>query len=150
MINELKEKLFVTVLLFEILTWQYRFRSNTAVGMNLDCVYNGFETISRIQISVARNAPLEWITKQFLNKDIQNMSRHMLPKFVVTTDNTVLNLSISNGVTSRDNKSAESVVVNCNLHHNGPFNAISEIQAKMEDWRNDKSIIISHLKDILG
>lgn len=100
-------------------------------------------------VSVVREKPLEWITKQFLNKNLQNIEGHMLPRFIINVDYAVLSLSIMDGVVPHDNKNTESVIIDCNLHHNGPFRSPSEIQAKMEDWQKDKSIIISHLKEIL-
>ena len=95
--------------------------------------------------------PDEWLMTRFLkdgpwmNRDYQLIS--MIPRFVFSTDNAVLNLAFSNQVVS-PGQSVSAVSVDCNVHHEGPLNATELIEA-IGQWKSRQTLITSTL-DVLS
>lgn len=81
-------------------------------------------------VSIIREDPLGWITKRFLKADYSpDAGLYMMPKFIIKSEKNMLNLNFSHRKTPQGNE----VVIDCNVHHNGPFDPKSLCQ-EIEKW----------------
>ena len=100
-------------------------------------------------VSVIRQDPSRWINERFLKFDPWDKEFRMMPRFSVDMGGATLNLSMhSQGVSSKDS-SRESVIVDCNLHHEGPYD-IDVLQAKIRKWGAERVRIANALDKVLG
>lgn len=99
-------------------------------------------------ISVIRQDPNKWINDRFLKFNPWDKDFHMMPRFSVSLGGATLNLSIHGEKVSRKGSSQKSVVVDCNLHYGGQFNAVS-LCDKLSGWEVEKKCIVDTLDKIL-
>lgn len=100
-------------------------------------------------VSVMREDPLQWLTDRFLSVDLPDVKMHMMPRFTADLDGAVLNLRMNGGDVMRDGGNKSSVVIDCNLHSDGPFKADSLCDA-IRRWVDDQDRIAVVLGKILG
>ncbi len=77
-------------------------------------------------VSMIRNNSQEWLTKRFLKTSSQDTKLYMMPKFIITNKEYVINLVFS----SRKNN---EVVVNCNVHYNGKLDH-ALLSQRINEW----------------
>ena len=102
-------------------------------------------------VSIELANPDKWLTRQFLkpgpwDQDILHPIR-MIPKFILTYDDVVLNVAFSGQVTPPRSSTAE-VVVQCNVHHDGPHNA-AELREAIGKWNIHQKTIIDAMNILL-
>ena len=103
------------------------------------------------RVSILHKNPIQWITEQFLKKSLHSHELFMLPRFTMNVDDATLSLQFDAGWAIRNRiKNTSSVLIDCNLHYNGPFDSASLLQNKISQWVKSKNIISSQLDKILG
>lgn len=80
-------------------------------------------------LQITQDEPLKWLTERFLNADSYNDGLYMLPKFIKDLGENKIGLDFNYQNTSDEN----SIVIDCNSHHIGPFTSSSLCQ-KIEEW----------------
>ncbi len=110
--------------------------SYQAIGLN--CV-----------VSIENNEPLQWMTQKFLKSEQLDNNIEMIPRFIIKTDKATLNLNFRWKTMRRGDKKTPSVVIDCNLHHDGPFDSVESMEHVLTGWGRAKNIIESKLNEIL-
>lgn len=100
-------------------------------------------------VSIANENPLQWMTQKFLDVKLRTRDITMMPRFVINTDNGVLNFSFGDGTVRRDGEQTRSVIVECN-HHFAGLSSVKDAQHILGTWENSKNIITSKLKEVVG
>ena len=108
-------------------------------------------------VSAESGDPGGWLTRRFL-KDGPWSKRNqrpvsMIPRFRLDTGGPVLNLAFGDQlVAQRDAESSDSIScisVDCNVHHEGPLNAV-ELRDAIGLWKSHQSLIVKTLDTLLG
>lgn len=100
-------------------------------------------------VSVIRQDPSRWINERFLKFDPWDKEFHMMPRFSVDMSEATLNLSMHSQKVSRKGSSQESVIVDCNLHYEGQFDA-AVLHTKIHKWGAERVRIVNALDKVLG
>ena len=105
------------------------------------------------EISLSREDPQQWLIDQFLKSDI--LLKHdlnilgMVPKFTLAMDDALLHVTLSGGNAQRGvDKSESAVIIDCNLHFEGPLNSV-ELREEIQQWPSSQDSIVSVLKRLL-
>ena len=107
-------------------------------GLGLNCV-----------LSVAREDPSRWITDKFLKINLPDTDLRMMPKLSMSLGDVTLNLSLGAGDAKREGSSVSSVIIDCNLHRNGPFDA-EPLRNAIRQWKDTQNQFTAKLDMILG
>lgn len=99
--------------------------------------------------SVIREDAASWITQHFLDEAFRSQELTMQPKFTVSTGDAILNLVFRAEEVSRSNEMYESVIIDCHIHHHGPFSS-ADLKTKILGWKSGKDTIYSRLVTMLG
>ena len=110
--------------------------SYQAIGLN--CV-----------VSIENEEPLQWMTQKFLKPRQLYNKVEMIPRFIIKMDKAMLNLSFGKKIVRRGDKETSSIVIDCNLHHEDPFDSVESMQHVLTGWKRTKNIITSKLSEIL-
>ena len=89
-------------------------------------------------VSITHDDSLEWITKRFLKADSHTAGFYMMPRFIRDTGESKLKLSF----TSKKVSGQDNIIIDCNVHYDGPFDHKS-LRDKIKGWPG-------HQKDIKG
>lgn len=100
-------------------------------------------------VSVVYQNPSEWITKRFLKFAPWDEKFYMTPRFSIDMTGAKLNLDIHSKEVSRKGDSYSSVVVDYNLHYDGPFDTAS-LCDRIHGCTDNKRQIADVLGKILG
>ena len=107
-------------------------------GLGLNCI-----------VSIIHEEPRRWLTQQFLKASSLSEKLYMAPRFTMDMEEAILNLNFGYERMSHDKSSpANSVIIDCNLHHDGPFDPAS-LRDKIDRWTDRQKKIASVLDDIL-
>ena len=103
-------------------------------------------------VSITRENPRQWLKERFLKPGSWDKRLYIMPRFTINlNDKSILNLSVDSGQSSQGKSDQHSsVIVDCNLHYDGPFELVSQIRSIMSQWPNSKKNISAVLNDILG
>lgn len=102
-------------------------------------------------ISIINNEPDQWIIQHLLASKLHTKVQSVRPQFLVKENDKVLIFAFRAGQISRGNKDKiKSVIINCNIHHTGPFDSIKLLQDKILGWPDYKDIISHQLTKFLG
>ena len=97
-------------------------------------------------ISIPRDEPQEWITKQFLKPALYDTRTQLVPKFIIKNKKNTLTLEFSYDQQYGKN----SITVKCNIHYNGPHKSTS-LYEKINEWpyeqKNIENEIIKLVQD---
>ena len=99
-------------------------------------------------VSIENREPLQWMTQKFL-KSQKTCNVDMIPKFIIKIDKNTLNISFDGKVVRRGNMDTSSVVIDCNLHHEGPFDSVKDMERVLAGWDHAKNVIKTKLDNIL-
>ena len=100
-------------------------------------------------VSIMHEDPLQWLTNRFLHIDIPDVELYMMPRFTTRLDDMTLNLSLGRGNVRREGTPTSSVVIDCNLHNDGPFK-VDPLCDTICRWSDDQDRIATVLGKILG
>ena len=100
-------------------------------------------------VSIEKREPLQWITREFLKPERLCSNMEMIPRFIIKTDKATLNLSFGGKTVLRNGKETPSIVIDCNLHHGGPFASVEDMRRVLPGWEHVKNNIASKLNEIL-
>ena len=100
-------------------------------------------------LSIVREDPSEWITDRFLKIDRQDADLRMMPRLSMSLGDMTLNLSLDAGDAKREGSLVSLVIIDCNLHRNGPFDAES-LRGAIRQWRDAQNQIAAKLYMLLG
>ena len=104
-------------------------------------------------VSTERNNPDQWVTRRFLNwrpcREGELKVIQMMPNFTLDATDALCNLSFSVGqITPQQGESRPAVIVNCNVHHAGPYDA-DGLCAAIAQWPQKQEFVISALDRLL-
>lgn len=100
-------------------------------------------------LSIENEKPLQWMTQNFLKPRFRQGVK-MIPRFVIETEEGLLNLSFGERSVRRSDKEGSAVFIDCNLHHDGPFDTIESMVHVLTGWERARDLITLKLNDILG
>ena len=109
-------------------------------------------------VSMPQEHPEDWLTERFLQhgpwskRDVTLLPGllRMAPHFTLEMAGALLHLSCRGGKVRRNNSAEESaVIVECNLHQGGPFDATA-LRKAIERWSERQKIVIETLHGFLA
>ncbi len=105
-------------------------------------------------VSIAYDNPQQWLIERFLNPEVRFESEplvlSMLPKFTFDVGDALLYLTMNEKSLRRGKDSPENaVVIDCNVHHEGPLNS-AELREAIERWPACQDTILTVLQRLIG
>jgi len=98
-------------------------------------------------IRATHHDPHRWFSERFLKPGPWNDDGlFLVPGFTMRMDKADLNIYFR----IPPNAEAGSYMINCNIHHAGPFESDLPIRDKLLEWTDYKVVIISKLDRLLG
>ncbi len=106
------------------------------------------------ELSIGCENPQHWLKQQFLNPDIPfdvNLNTlSIVPKESLGTSEAQLHLTFNVRDVERGTADPKSsVVIDCNVHHEGPLDS-SGLRTEIQQWPNAQGHIVSVLSKLLG
>lgn len=104
-------------------------------------------------VSIIREQPRKWLTQRFLRPGTWTddpPELELMPRFTVELDGRVLRLAFDVGKLPRGNGTSQenAVMIDCNLHHEGPLNS-DDLRTAMGRWADGQRLIVSLLDKLL-
>ena len=102
-------------------------------------------------ISIIRDNPKQWLTKQFANPKFHDQNLHVQSKFVIPLADSTLNLTFQDGAVPRSGKNVDNGIrIGCNFHYDGPFESVDVLRQKITERTGVKEKINHYLDDFVG
>ena len=103
-------------------------------------------------MSILCPEPTRWLKDRFFDvvwpDDLGTLE--LEPRLVITTADVTTNLSIKSGQAKREEEEFEdAVIIECNVHHQGPLNS-NDLIAAIDQWGNRQNFIAAALNHLLG
>ena len=103
--------------------------------------------------SVKIESPVSWLTDRFLPSQIRLEVEPKVvglePKFTLDADDVTVNIEFKAGQAKQvDGSQEDSVIIDCNVHHDGPLNVSDQCEA-IERWSDRQSLIVMALEKLL-
>ena len=104
------------------------------------------------EISIIRDNPKQWLTKQFANPKFHDQNFHVQSRFIIPlADSITLNVTFEDGVVPRNGKDEDNGIrIGCNVHYDGPFESVDVLRQKIAERTNVKEQIKHYLDNFVG
>lgn len=97
-------------------------------------------------LSIIRDNPKQWLTKQFANPKFHDQNFHMQSIFVIPLADSTLNVTFHDGVVPRNGKNENNGIrIGCNVHYDGPFESVDVLRQKI----TERTYVLEQIKHYL-
>lgn len=103
-------------------------------------------------ISIVRDNPKQWLTKQFANPRFHDQNFYMQSRFIIPlADSITLNVTFQDGAVLRNGKNEyNGIRIGCNVHHDGPFESVDALNQNIMKRSGVKEHINDYLNSLVG